>query len=77
MPRCDYLLVDARTPRQAARPAPAEPGAGYVVLAMGKMGAHELNYSSDIDIIVFYDADGLRSRNGAGDVLSCGSRAAW
>mgnify|MGYP003694633419 CR=1 FL=1 len=22
---------------------------------MGKMGAHELNYSSDIDLIVFYD----------------------
>ena len=28
---------------------------GYVVLAMGKMGAHELNYSSDIDLIVFFD----------------------
>ncbi len=28
---------------------------GYVVLAMGKLGAHELNYSSDIDLIVFYD----------------------
>ena len=30
-------------------------GKGYVVLAMGKMGAFELNYSSDIDLIVFYD----------------------
>ena len=28
---------------------------GYIVLAMGKMGAFELNYSSDIDLIVFYD----------------------
>lgn len=28
---------------------------GIVVIAMGKMGAGELNYSSDIDIIVFYD----------------------
>ena len=28
---------------------------GYVVLAMGKMGAFELNYSSDIDLVVFYD----------------------
>jgi len=26
-----------------------------VVLAMGKMGAHELNYSSDIDLIVLFD----------------------
>ncbi len=35
--------------------ADPEHGCGYVVLAMGKMGAHELNYSSDIDLIVFYD----------------------
>jgi len=39
-------------PKNAARP---EEGTGYVVLAMGKMGAHELNYSSDIDLIIFYD----------------------
>ena len=30
-------------------------GSGYIVLAMGKMGAFELNYSSDIDLIVLYD----------------------
>jgi glutamate-ammonia-ligase adenylyltransferase len=41
-------------PRDAARP---EQGSGYIVLAMGKMGAYELNYSSDIDLIVFYDPD--------------------
>ncbi len=29
---------------------------GYIVLAMGKMGAHELNFSSDIDLMVFFDA---------------------
>ncbi|MDE2383478.1 MAG: bifunctional [glutamine synthetase] adenylyltransferase/[glutamine synthetase]-adenylyl-L-tyrosine phosphorylase [Alphaproteobacteria bacterium] len=34
-----------------------EIGRGYVVLAMGKMGAFELNYSSDIDLIVFYDPE--------------------
>jgi [glutamine synthetase] adenylyltransferase / [glutamine synthetase]-adenylyl-L-tyrosine phosphorylase len=28
---------------------------GLVVLAMGKMGAHELNYSSDIDLICLFD----------------------
>jgi glutamate-ammonia-ligase adenylyltransferase len=32
------------------------PGSGYIVIAMGKLGASELNYSSDIDLIVFYDA---------------------
>jgi glutamate-ammonia-ligase adenylyltransferase len=28
---------------------------GLVVLAMGKLGAYELNYSSDIDLIIFYN----------------------
>lgn len=30
-------------------------GSGLVCLAMGKLGARELNYSSDIDLIVLYD----------------------
>ncbi len=32
-------------------------GTGYVVLAMGKLGGFELNYSSDIDLIILYDND--------------------
>ncbi|MEZ5818352.1 MAG: bifunctional [glutamine synthetase] adenylyltransferase/[glutamine synthetase]-adenylyl-L-tyrosine phosphorylase [Hyphomicrobiaceae bacterium] len=36
----------------SARP---EESSGYMVLAMGKHGAGELNYSSDIDLIVFYE----------------------
>lgn len=32
-----------------------EKGSGLIVLAMGKHGARELNYSSDIDLIVFYE----------------------
>jgi len=36
---------------------------GMVALAMGKMGAYELNYSSDIDLIVLFDGD----RYGADD----------
>ncbi|MCC5971882.1 MAG: bifunctional [glutamine synthetase] adenylyltransferase/[glutamine synthetase]-adenylyl-L-tyrosine phosphorylase [Pararhodobacter sp.] len=38
-----------------ARPGDEETGAGMVALAMGKMGAHELNYSSDIDLICLFD----------------------
>ena len=30
-------------------------GSGFVILGMGKLGARELNYSSDIDLIVLYD----------------------
>ena len=32
-----------------------------VILGMGKYGARELNYSSDIDIVVFYEPDGIAS----------------
>jgi glutamate-ammonia-ligase adenylyltransferase len=32
-----------------------ETRSGYTVIAMGKHGARELNYSSDIDLIIFYD----------------------
>jgi [glutamine synthetase] adenylyltransferase / [glutamine synthetase]-adenylyl-L-tyrosine phosphorylase len=34
-----------------------EVGCGLIVLAMGKMGAGELNYSSDIDLIVLFDRE--------------------
>jgi glutamate-ammonia-ligase adenylyltransferase len=36
-------------------PADPEAGSGLIVLAMGKHGARELNYSSDIDLIVLFD----------------------
>ena len=38
-----------------AAPEDAATGAGMVVLAMGKMGARELNYSSDVDLICLFD----------------------
>jgi [glutamine synthetase] adenylyltransferase / [glutamine synthetase]-adenylyl-L-tyrosine phosphorylase len=52
-----FLLADlARDGRLAPRDkAQPQEGSGYIVLAMGKMGAFELNYSSDIDLIVFFD----------------------
>ncbi len=30
-------------------------GSGFVVLGMGKLGARELNYSSDVDLVLLYD----------------------
>ena len=38
-----------------AQPGDEEQGAGMVAFAMGKMGAGELNYSSDIDLICLFD----------------------
>jgi glutamate-ammonia-ligase adenylyltransferase len=34
-----------------------EVGSGLIVLGMGKLGAGELNYSSDIDLVIFYDPE--------------------
>ena len=42
----------------AERDAP-ETGSGIIVLGMGKLGGFELNYSSDIDLILLFDADAL------------------
>ncbi len=45
--------------RAPAAVDPANPAPGLLLIAMGKHGARELNYSSDIDFSVFYDADVL------------------
>src|SRR6516225_7375776 len=57
----DYLLGAAQRSGKLKgfeRGRPAQ-RSGYIVLAMGKMGARELNYSSDIDLIIFYDPAAL------------------
>jgi glutamate-ammonia-ligase adenylyltransferase len=53
-----YLLRQEAARGKLSPPDPANPAdnSGLVVLAMGKMGAGELNYSSDIDLIVFFDS---------------------
>jgi glutamate-ammonia-ligase adenylyltransferase len=55
------LVLAARSleARLAAPVVVAEPMPGYFIVALGKMGAFELNYSSDIDISVFYEPDAL------------------
>ncbi len=52
-----HLLRDAAVSAgmDAIDPAALEASTGLVVLAMGKYGAFELNYSSDIDLVIFYD----------------------
>ena len=41
---------------------PGLDGSGIIILGMGKLGAFELNYSSDVDLIVFYDPEKLAAR---------------
>ncbi len=45
-------------------PEAPESGSGLIVLGMGKLGARELNYSSDVDLIVLYDPDVAPSARG-------------
>ena len=62
--RAGLLALDADA-------ADIESGSGLVVLALGKHGARELNYSSDIDLIVLFDpaAASIPRRNRAGAVV--------
>ncbi len=56
--QCIVTLVAQEISRKklpGASPDDASDGAGMVALAMGKMGAGELNYSSDIDLICLFD----------------------
>ncbi|MFN6955340.1 MAG: bifunctional [glutamine synthetase] adenylyltransferase/[glutamine synthetase]-adenylyl-L-tyrosine phosphorylase [Acetobacteraceae bacterium] len=53
----------ARDPRRIGR------GSGLVVLGMGKLGARELNYSSDIDLIVLYDPAAAYHEDEAGPIF--------
>ena len=57
-----HLLTSAAASGEIAR----EAHSGLVVLGMGKLGARELNYSSDIDLIVLFDGEhaGYRGTRG-------------
>ena len=56
----------SRKGEEADAGGPGNPaaGSGYIVLAMGKMGAHELDFSSDIDLMVFFDAGAAKLKPG-------------
>ncbi len=53
----DHLLLAAHESRKLRLKDIARPseGSGLIVIGMGKLGASELNYSSDIDVVVFFD----------------------
>src|SRR5215813_1433796 len=59
-----FLLRAAHHAGEIELPRPEDPEreSGLIVLGMGKLGARELNYSSDIDLIVLFDTDRVRYR---------------
>ncbi len=54
-----HLLRDAHDRGELTLPFKDDPAraCGFVALGMGKLGAAELNYSSDIDLILLHDPD--------------------
>jgi glutamate-ammonia-ligase adenylyltransferase len=54
-----YLLRDAHAQGKLNLPDPNDPArdSGWILLGMGKLGACELNFSSDIDLVVFFHPD--------------------
>ncbi|KQQ58621.1 bifunctional glutamine-synthetase adenylyltransferase/deadenyltransferase [Rhizobium sp. Leaf311] len=53
----DHLLVSSHQSGKLTLKSMETPseGSGLIVLGMGKLGAQELNYSSDIDAVVFFE----------------------
>ncbi|MBS0233720.1 MAG: bifunctional [glutamine synthetase] adenylyltransferase/[glutamine synthetase]-adenylyl-L-tyrosine phosphorylase [Proteobacteria bacterium] len=64
-----FRMASARGQWQPLDDERPELHSGYFVLAMGKHGAFELNYSSDIDLTIFFDRDKSRLV-GDGDLQS-------
>ncbi|MSP01814.1 MAG: bifunctional [glutamine synthetase] adenylyltransferase/[glutamine synthetase]-adenylyl-L-tyrosine phosphorylase [Acetobacteraceae bacterium] len=52
-----HLLRAAHDAGELMLPDPENPaaGGGFTVLGMGKLGARELNYSSDVDLVLLFD----------------------
>jgi glutamate-ammonia-ligase adenylyltransferase len=64
----DSAIEAALTTAIAERVAGAD-SSGFAVIAMGKLGSHELNYSSDVDLLLLFDPESLarRERDDAGE----------
>ncbi|HKR79223.1 MAG TPA: hypothetical protein VJR69_05925, partial [Nitrospira sp.] len=66
-----YEIIDADLRRQYGRPMHKNGQGkwvetGFAVIGMGKLGGHELNYSSDVDLIYVYEShDGETRATGA------------
>ena len=72
-----HLLASSAADGELVPQDEADParGSGLIVLGMGKLGAFELNYSSDIDLILLYDSERVRYA-GRRSVQHCFTRLA-
>jgi [glutamine synthetase] adenylyltransferase / [glutamine synthetase]-adenylyl-L-tyrosine phosphorylase len=61
--------IDAAIAAAISERTPDAEPQGFAVIAMGKLGSHELNYSSDVDLLLLFDPETLpkRGRDDAGE----------
>src|SRR4051794_35094109 len=61
--------IDEAVSAAISERVPGSDAAGFAVIAMGKLGSRELNYSSDVDLLLLFDPATLprRSRDDAGE----------
>lgn len=57
--RCQIARLADRGVIAPPSPDSPEEGSGLIVLGLGKLGGRELNYSSDIDLVLLYDAEAV------------------
>jgi [glutamine synthetase] adenylyltransferase / [glutamine synthetase]-adenylyl-L-tyrosine phosphorylase len=68
-----HLLRAAHDAGELRLADPDDParGGGFTVLGMGKLGARELNYSSDVDLVLLYDsAASIYTERSAGHAMA-------
>ena len=58
---CADRAIDCAIAAAFGRHLPGEPVAGFCALALGKLGSRELNFSSDVDLILLFDPATLPS----------------
>ncbi|MGH9797140.1 MAG: hypothetical protein ACRD5D_03175, partial [Candidatus Polarisedimenticolia bacterium] len=73
----ERAVREARAPLEARYGRPTSRGeqgdleeAGFAIVALGKLGGEELNYSSDIDLLYLFSRDGETAGGGAGGVIT-------
>src|SRR5437763_3782908 len=61
--------IDQAVHAALAERVPDADAQGFAVIAMGKLGSHELNYSSDVDLLLLFDPKTLprRARDDPGE----------
>lgn len=61
--------IDAALAEAVQERVPGAPTTGFAVIALGKLGSRELNYSSDVDLLLLFDPTTLarRDRDDAGE----------